>query len=284
MKKIRNEIKFWCPADQHGTQFLRANFLNHSFSRHSHEEFVIGVVEHGAEHFVATGQSHIAPAGTIIILNPDVVHNGHAGDPDIGWRYRALYPSLASMAQVQRQIGLSRMPVFADCVLHDPQLFTQLWQMHQLMEEKVGRMERDSALLLALSNLVIRHAVQPGKLRDIGVEPRAVRRIKELIHARASEDLGIADFAQVAEMSEFHMIRVFSKYVGLPPHAYLTQVRLHQARRLMRSGASLASTASSVGFVDQSHFTKRFRQAFGVTPGQFLAASEGGAHCSTAEI
>ena len=61
--------------------------------------------------------------------------------------------------------------------------------------------------------------------------------------------------------------------MGLPPHAYLTQVRLREARRQLLAGSSPALVAAEVGFVDQSHLIKRFRSAFGITPGQYVTAS-----------
>jgi AraC-like DNA-binding protein len=67
-------------------------------------------------------------------------------------------------------------------------------------------------------------------------------------------------------------MRLFSRHIGMPPHTYMTQVRLRVARRLLLKGEPAASVAAAVGYVDQSHLTKRFRAAFGVTPGQFAAA------------
>ena len=52
----------------------------------------------------------------------------------------------------------------------------------------------------------------------------------------------------------------------------MTHVRLRTARQLLLAGVPAASVAAAVGYVDQSHLAKRFRGAFGVTPGQFIAA------------
>jgi len=49
-------------------------------------------------------------------------------------------------------------------------------------------------------------------------------------------------------------------------------VRLRHAKRLLRSEAPIARIAVDVGFADQSHLTRRFQRAFGITPGQFAAA------------
>jgi AraC-like DNA-binding protein len=56
----------------------------------------------------------------------------------------------------------------------------------------------------------------------------------------------------------------------LPPHLYQTQLRLRHAKRLMLDGEPPAFAAASVGFADQSHLIRKFKAAYGITPGQYL--------------
>ena len=70
----------------------------------------------------------------------------------------------------------------------------------------------------------------------------------------------------------FALMRLFARHIGSPQHTYMTHVRLRVARQLLLKGEPAAAAAAAVGYVDQSHLTKRFRAAFGVTPGQFAAA------------
>jgi len=55
----------------------------------------------------------------------------------------------------------------------------------------------------------------------------------------------------------------------MPPHAYLNQVRLAKAKRLITEGMPLAIVAVEVGFADQSHFTRHFLKTYGVTPSEY---------------
>jgi AraC-like DNA-binding protein len=73
-------------------------------------------------------------------------------------------------------------------------------------------------------------------------------------------------------MSAFHLARCFKKQLGLPPHAYLTQLRLQRARRLLAGGLGLAEAAAAVGFYDQSALSRHFKKIYGVTPGQYAKA------------
>jgi AraC-like DNA-binding protein len=59
----------------------------------------------------------------------------------------------------------------------------------------------------------------------------------------------------------------------LPPLAYRMQLRLKAAKRMLGLGEAPAEVAAALGFADQSHLTKRFKGAYGVTPGHFAAAA-----------
>ena len=91
---------------------------------------------------------------------------------------------------------------------------------------------------------------------------RAIQRI-ETDFARA---LTLGDLASAAGLSPFYFARVFQRFVGVPPHRYLTGVRLRQAARMLDEGAAVTFTCYEVGFGSLSHFVTAFRKRFGVVP------------------
>ncbi len=60
--------------------------------------------------------------------------------------------------------------------------------------------------------------------------------------------------------------------MGVPPHAYLTQLRIARAKQLLARGTPASEVAARVGFFDQSQPSRHFRRAVGTTPGRFAAA------------
>jgi transcriptional regulator GlxA family with amidase domain len=89
------------------------------------------------------------------------------------------------------------------------------------------------------------------------------------IREHYAEDVSLADIAKAADMSPFHLARVFKKSMGMAPHHYLVEVRVHSARALLSTGGdrpSLAEVATAVGFSDQSHLTRQFKRILGTTP------------------
>jgi AraC-like DNA-binding protein len=68
-------------------------------------------------------------------------------------------------------------------------------------------------------------------------------------------------------------VRSVTDVIGLPPHAYLTQIRANRARAMLLRGVTPAAAAYRCGFCDQSHLTRIFKRLFGVTPGAYVATS-----------
>jgi AraC-like DNA-binding protein len=71
-------------------------------------------------------------------------------------------------------------------------------------------------------------------------------------------------------LSRFQATRAFKRRFGLPPHAYQLRVRLGVAQKSLRDGVPPADVAADLGFVDQSHFTRQFKQVVGVTPARYV--------------
>jgi AraC-like DNA-binding protein len=91
--------------------------------------------------------------------------------------------------------------------------------------------------------------------------------MRELIESRYDGPLTLAELSEAAGLSRFHALRQFRARFGLPPHAYLQQLRVRRARALILAGDALAETAFAVGFADQAHMTRAFRRTLGYTPG-----------------
>jgi AraC-like DNA-binding protein len=79
----------------------------------------------------------------------------------------------------------------------------------------------------------------------------------------------LQELASVANLSPFHLSRLFRQAVGLPPHAYQTKLRLEHAKNLLAQGCGVGYVASETGFFDQSHFTQQFKRHYLVTPGSY---------------
>jgi AraC family transcriptional regulator len=107
--------------------------------------------------------------------------------------------------------------------------------------------------------------------------PESVQRAVRYIHERHAEDISLRDIAEAANVSPYHLARLFKQSMGTPPHRYLVQVRVQSAHALLALGTekrSLAEVAAAAGFSDQSHLTRHFKRVLGVTPGQLTVSTK----------
>ena len=98
---------------------------------------------------------------------------------------------------------------------------------------------------------------------------RAVERVRRYLDRRYNEAVSLCELAALAKLSRFHLLRAFRRHTGLPPHAYQKRLRIERACDLLRSGISPAEVAIRVGFADQSHFTRHFKQLCQITPARY---------------
>lgn len=90
------------------------------------------------------------------------------------------------------------------------------------------------------------------------------------IHLHFSNRLTLDEVAREAHLSSSYFSRLFKSETGLSFSDYLQKIRIDQAKRyLCRKDCSMADVAGQTGFFDQSHFIKMFKQATGVTPGEY---------------
>jgi AraC-like DNA-binding protein len=94
-------------------------------------------------------------------------------------------------------------------------------------------------------------------------------RARDYLEARPAEHTSLDELAAAVGVSKFHLVRIFRRRFGVPPHAYGMQLRLRYARALLLEGRTIREASDAAGFADVSHLTREFKRAFGVTPGRF---------------
>jgi AraC-like DNA-binding protein len=284
-------------------EVMRAYFLRHVYDRHSHDAYSFGVTEQGVQAFRCRGATHASSAGMLMTFNPDDPHDGHAGGAS-GFTYRMLHVPPELVADVladargDGERRPARLPLFTAPVVDDPALARRLRRLHGLLLDGTTRLEAQELLMGTVLAMVERHATGAGSSRapwrGVAVPPPAVWRgvagpppavwrgeapgrrrataaevVRDLLEDRFGEDLGADDLARAVGLSRFQVARRFQRAYGMPPSAYLRQVRLRDARRRLAAGEAIGTVSVASGFADQSHLTRWFRRTYGITPGVY---------------
>jgi AraC-like DNA-binding protein len=262
-------VRLWRDPRFDALECINATFHSHEYARHTHDSYVVGIIEAGCETYFCRGAQYYAGPGDFCLVNPAEVHDGapHEG----GYTYRMIYPSVSFMTEIAEDVfdrPCHAPPVFVKPRVHDPELALEYLAAHRALELSGDVLERDQRMILVLGRALARHAGMPS-FRPVGREPSAVNLARDYIDANFDNDIGLDTLAGLAALSRHHFIRAFKRQVGLTPHAYVTDRRVREARKLLAQGTPPAETAAQCGFCDQSHLNRAFKARVGTTPGAF---------------
>ncbi|HET6298070.1 MAG TPA: AraC family transcriptional regulator [Kribbella sp.] len=113
---------------------------------------------------------------------------------------------------------------------------------------------------------------QGALVRQIGLADGMLAHISRAIRwirRHHSEPLLVADLAELAGMSSSTFHRHFRAATSMTPIQFQKQIRMQEARILLRTQAlTAAEVAYQVGYTSPAHFTRTYHQAFGRTPGE----------------
>jgi AraC-like DNA-binding protein len=262
--------RYWQHAAVAGVDLLRARFITHRYGRHAHPTYTFGLIEHGVEEFEYGSTLQRAGPGAVALLDPEVVHTGHAATP-AGWAYRVLYPEVSVVTEVAAQLGWRRgTPGFPQTVFYDEHSAALLRGAHQAAEHG-DQLASSSLLLTALAGLLTAHAKAgpAAGIQPAHHAPASIRALCDLLADRLADPPPLAELAALTGLSQFALLRAFRAETGLPPHAYLNHLRVRTARTLLDQGVTPADVAVTTGFADQAHLTRHFKRVVGVPPGAY---------------
>ncbi len=139
-------------------------------------------------------------------------------------------------------------------------------------ERNGGQSSRYLESLLAAVLLLLAEAPACGEDRPEpgGLAPWQFKRATDAMRRDIRGPIDIASIAKEVRASPSHFGRAFKRTTGLTPQAWISKMRIDRAQEVMLdSDLSLAEVAAQVGFSDQSHLTRRFRSAMGMSPGEW---------------
>jgi len=250
---------------------LEARFRTHQYAWHSHESYAVGLTHAGVQSFRCRGRDNHGVPGSILSINPDEAHNGRSGATG-GYAYTMFYiaPQVMVSALEDAHERSIIAPAFVAPLLTDPLVARHAQQLRSVLLASSGTLERQTALHALLWSLCARHTEAGSRPSEPRPAPSArLERVRDFLHANFSETVSLEQLSNLAGISRFRLNSGFQRAFGLPPHAYLTRLRLSAARSRIEAGDSIAGVSTEVGFVDQSHLTRKFKGWYGTTPGAF---------------
>lgn len=251
-----------------GIERFEARFARAGYAPHRHDVYAIGITLQGVQSFRYRGTAAQCLAGQIYVLHPDELHDGRAGT-EAGFRYRGLYiaPDLVREALGARSGPL---PFFRAAVSDDRRLAAAILPAVDDLDRPLDDLQRDQVALALAEALAAGDPSLPRRAPSAR-HGRAAARARELIDTQLRNGITSEQLEAATGLDRFALARHFRAQFGTSPYRYLLLRRLDRARDLIQCGTPLAEAALAAGFADQSHLTRRFKQAYGLTPARWAA-------------
>lgn len=260
-----NDSSNWVLRSIGAIERIEARFDGVAFSPHRHDTYAVGITLGGVQTFDYRGSTRHSLPGQMVILHPDELHDGRSGD-DTPFHYRTAY---VSPSDIQRAIGGRPLPFIEGGISNDRSLRRVIGELLDDLNRPLDALEYEQSVVdLATALLQAAGTDLPDGTANLA----AVQRVRDFIEANIDDALTLSELEQVANYDRWSLSRDFRALLGVSPYRFLIFRRLERACRMISAGSSLVEVALANGFADQSHFTRQFKKAYGMTPRAWAAA------------
>jgi AraC-like DNA-binding protein len=236
----------------------------HGLYRSVKAAYAIARVEAGRTEWWSGGRTWTSAPGSFQLKQPGDVHRDLRRDGTGAFQVIALDAALVEAALRGRHVRPLRT---AQLEAADPRA-AAFARLHAALDRRATGLALEVAAAEAAAAFAAE--LSGARIDDAGPDwRRPVRRAVELMRERFAEAIKLDAIAAHAGLDKFHLSRAFRQQTGLPPHAFLIQLRVHRAKSLLAAGVRPSAVAPRVGLCDQSQLNRYFRRVVGATPGEF---------------
>lgn len=230
-----------------------------------HERYDVCAVEHRSAEYHCRHRMETFVGERVVLTEPGEMHRTRfVGTPG---NFKVLMIEPDEFHRISLEMGRSATPHFKYVQATDSRFFGAIYGFCAAVDAAESTLELQARFAACMRLLL---ECLDGAFPQLGpVHSSAIGRVKHCLLERYSEAVTLTELAAVADLSRFHLVRAFHREVGLPPHAFQLHVRIERAQSLLRKGMLPVDAAASVGFADQSHFTRHFKRILGITPGAY---------------
>ena len=236
-----------------------------------HETYTFSTCITGCATWRYRGRSHTLRHASNALIEPGETHvNTAVYQPGDFWV--ALVPP-AIVAGLAQERGLTSLSHFRTAQIDEPLMYRLFARFYRSVETDASVLEQQSRFVACMNFLFGHCTERTAALHSERNANNATTRAQAYLHDRFNEAVSLDELAAEAGLSRFHLLRTFSQRFGMPPHAYQIHLRIARARALLQAGMLSSLVAGEVGFADQSHFTRHFKNIIGTTPRAYVEAT-----------
>lgn len=239
-----------------------------NFPNHFHAYYVFGFIESGRRHLCCKQAEYTVGPGDLLLFNPLDSHacaqiDGEALD------YRCINVSTEVMQSIAPDMTQAQhAPYFVPTVVHGSDATALLRDLHQMVMGEHSGFDKEESFYFLMEHLLFAYTEPPPQKPSVLLPE--IQSVCDFIEKHYAGPVTLDGLSQHSGLNKYTLLRNFTKRHGITPYQYLVTTRVNAAKKLLEEGLTPADAAFQAGFVDQSHFSRFFKQLIGLTPKQYF--------------
>ena len=226
---------------------VKSSFKNSSYKKHFHDTYSISLITSGECKIEIENSIYLFKEGDIRVINPYEIHQ-----------------------------------IFKSSWEHINFIFSS-YCLHTILKDnftyKFNNFINDNTLAKKLLNadtndtfkivkyMVQNHLKDKIKSKNFSLDEDKLQKAITYIYQNANrQDISLDEIASYVGISKYHFIREFKKRFNITPYRYIQNIKINNAKKMMRYHLPLSHIALECGFVDQSHLINSYKKFYGHTP------------------
>ncbi len=232
---------------------VKSSFKDSSYKKHFHDTYSISLIISGECKIEIENSHYTFKKGDIRVINPYEIHQIYKSS----WEHINFIFS----AYCLHTIFLKES--------EENYIFENFIQDAILFEKLINLKKNDISLMLQY--LVKNHLKSKIKSKNFSSDKDKLQKAITYIYQNANrQDISLDEIASYIGISKYHFIREFKKRFALTPYQYIQNIKINNAKKMMRYRLPLSHIALECGFVDQSHLINSYKKFFGHTPSKII--------------
>ncbi len=268
---LAEKIEFVRSEDLAGIEILRADNTKHCF-RWFHQTYSVNTpLNYQApdyHQFKYRGKSFTGFPGETMMLEPGEIHSATYLSNPVTFRVIMIPPVILEQCALELDVRGSR-PHLKTALSDDSVLFKAFRNLHASIETDCTALERQSRFVYCVRHLLRAAAEIIPKPPPAERSLKKVKKAVEFLKTHWAENITLDQLVKVVGLNRFYLSRVFTREMGIPPHAFQIQLRIARVREFLKMGVPISEIALAAGFTDQSHMDRHFKKITGTTPARY---------------
>lgn len=253
-------LEYICNVDNNASAMPR--------SMHEHKSLAeILLVYQGAGIYMIDGKRYTAQKGDIILYNACTVHDEYGGS---GMNLATYCIGISNLQLVNMPLN-HILPAKVSPILSTNDRFDEIYHLFRAIEQESKENQEETASYLMMALITSIKAILQTNGNELKNEQSQLAiKIREFIDNNYTEDIHLTDIAAATNTNAYYFSHQFKAEIGLSPMKYVILRRLGEAQNLLiNTDMTITQISAQVGYNNSNYFQNVFRNALGITPGDY---------------